>query len=258
MFLRGGWRRCCCLCARALLTYVLDTAKDSFTVILQVGAGTGLLYLLRWFWWRINAWCEVVAMISSFLVSVVFFVMNKCHVAWVTEAVTASLTQAYGDQPKVLAEKLAAATANIGPYISADKALVLTVLITTACWLFTAYFGPQTDMETLIAFYKKVRPAGPGWEPVRRVAGVSKEEARATGDNLPLAMVGFTAGVCAIWSSLFTVGKFLYGQYGAGCVLLVVFAVSSAVLVVVTNRIWSKKAVVEVVERARILMTKNE
>ena len=54
------------------LVFVLDTAQDSFNLILQIGAGTGLLYLLRWFWWRVTAWCEIVAMVSSFLVSVVF------------------------------------------------------------------------------------------------------------------------------------------------------------------------------------------
>ena len=59
------------VCASATV-YLLDTAKDIFDVILQVGAGTGLLYLVRWFWWRVNAWCEIVAMISSFAVSIGF------------------------------------------------------------------------------------------------------------------------------------------------------------------------------------------
>ena len=58
------------------LTFVLDTAKDTFDIMLQVGAGTGLLYLLRWFWWRVNAWCEVVAMVSSFGVSIAFLVFK--------------------------------------------------------------------------------------------------------------------------------------------------------------------------------------
>src|SRR4030095_12390882 len=57
------------------LVFLLETAKDTFDVILQVGAGTGLLYLVRWFWWRVNAWCEVVAMISSFLVSALFLIL---------------------------------------------------------------------------------------------------------------------------------------------------------------------------------------
>src|SRR5205085_1276117 len=59
------------------MVFLLDTAKDSFDLLLQVGAGTGLLYLVRWFWWRVTAWCEVVAMVSSFGVSLVFLIMKK-------------------------------------------------------------------------------------------------------------------------------------------------------------------------------------
>src|SRR5262249_57764998 len=61
----------------ALLSRLLESAQDAFEVLISIGAGTGLLYILRWYWWRINAWCEVVAMISSFSVSVVFFLMRK-------------------------------------------------------------------------------------------------------------------------------------------------------------------------------------
>ena len=68
-----GYRK---LCSSGLV-FVLDSAKEAFDIILQVGAGTGLLYLLRWFWWRINAWCEVVAMISSFFVSIVLLILSK-------------------------------------------------------------------------------------------------------------------------------------------------------------------------------------
>ena len=64
------------VCSSALV-FVLDTAKDAFDVILQVGAGTGLLYLVRWFWWRVNAWCEVVAMVSSFAVSLAILVLAQ-------------------------------------------------------------------------------------------------------------------------------------------------------------------------------------
>ena len=63
---RAASRRCCCSCCSSALVFALDTAQGSFNLILQIGAGTGLLYLLRWFWWRVNAWCEIVAMISSF------------------------------------------------------------------------------------------------------------------------------------------------------------------------------------------------
>ena len=64
------------LCASGMV-YLLDTAKSAFDIILQVGAGTGLLYLVRWFWWRVNAWCEVVAMISSFAISIALLVLHK-------------------------------------------------------------------------------------------------------------------------------------------------------------------------------------
>src|SRR6187431_2842294 len=112
----------------AASVYLLDTAKDVFDVILQVGAGTGLLYLVRWFWWRVNAWCEIVAMVSSFLVSVSFL-----------------------------------ALARNGVQVSTHVALVLTVIATTVCWTITAYVGPQTDRDVLVRFYRTVRPAGPGW-----------------------------------------------------------------------------------------------
>jgi solute:Na+ symporter, SSS family len=193
------------------LVFVLDTAKDAFDVILQVGAGTGLLYLLRWFWWRVNAWCEVVAMVSSFLVSVAFLVLEK--------------QQLYSTTPAAR--------------------LLITVAVTTVCWLLAAYLAPQTDRQTLIDFYRKVRPAGPGWEAIRREAGISKAEAVKTGDSIPLALVGWAAGCTVIWSSLFTVGNFLYGRVGYGLALAAVFAVSGLVLLGVVNRLWSSRAVAD-------------
>jgi SSS family solute:Na+ symporter len=191
-------------CCAAALTFVLDTAKDAFDIILQVGAGTGLLYLLRWFWSRINAWCEVVAMVSSFGVSLVLLVLNKN-----------------------------------GFPVSTHLALLITVAVTTICWVTTAFVGPQTDRQTLIDFYRKVRPFGPGWALVRREAGVSEEEARATHENIPLALLGWVAGCTVIWSGLFSVGNFLYGRYGLALALLGCLIVSGVVLVWVINRLWS-------------------
>lgn len=186
------------------LVFVLDSAKGAFDIILQVGAGTGLLYLLRWFWWRLNAWCEVVAMVSSFVISVLFIILE-------------------GQQILVLN--------------SAPK-LILTVVLTTICWLLAAYLAPPTDQQTLIDFYKTVRPAGPGWEPIRKAAGLSEAEVAQTGDSLPLALVGWVAGCMVIWSSLFTVGNFLYGRMSLAFVLLTVFVGSGAVLLWVINKLW--------------------
>jgi len=185
------------------LVFVLETAKDSFDIILQVGAGTGLLYLVRWFWWRVNAWCEVVAMVSSFLVSVALLVLRKG-----------------------------------GVVLSTHAALVLTVAATTVCWVLTAFIGPQTDRRTLLDFYRKVRPFGPGWKKVRAEAGISEAEARAGGENIPLALLGWAAGVATIWASLFTVGNVLYGRWGYAVGLFAVFAASGLVLIKVVSRLW--------------------
>jgi solute:Na+ symporter, SSS family len=190
------------------LVFVLDTARDAFDVILQVGAGTGLLYLVRWFWWRVNAWCEVVAMISSFLVSALFLILANQSIYSTTSA----------------------------------KRLIITIAVTTACWLLAAYFAPQTDRKTLIEFYRKVRPAGHGWEAIRLEAGISKDEAAQTGDSIPLALIGWVAGCAMIWSALFTVGNFLYGRYAYGLALGAVFVISGLILLKVVNKLWTSKS----------------
>jgi Na+/proline symporter len=190
------------LCSSAVV-YLLDTAKGAFDIILQVGAGTGLLYLVRWFWWRVNAWCEVVAMVSSFLMSVGLLVAARNGVALGTSA-----------------------------------ALVLTVIVTTVCWVATAYLGPETDRAVLIDFYRRVRPAGPGWEPIRRAAGIARREATSDADNIPLALLGWVAGCITIWSSLFTVGTVLYGRWVQAAMLLVIFIGSGLTLIYVTRRLW--------------------
>lgn len=191
--------------ASAGTVYLLETAKDTFDIILQIGAGTGLLYLLRWFWWRINAWCEVAAMISSFLVSATLLILRKQGVL----------------------------------ELSTHYALLLTVLITTVCWVATALVTPPTDRDTLIAFYRKVRPFGPGWRRIRQAAGISEAEAAATHENIPLALLGWTAGCAVIWSSLFFVGTLLYGRLLQAGLLLGVFVLSGSALVWVINRLWS-------------------
>jgi len=187
------------------LVFVLETAQDSFNIILQIGAGTGLLYLLRWYWWRITAWCEIVAMCSSFAVAVALFVARKN-----------------------------------GIILGTHRELLLTVAFTTVCWLITAFVGPQTERARLISFYHKVHPFGPGWTKIREEAGITANEAAAFAqqDNIPLAMLGWVAGVSVIWSSLFTVGNFLYGRTGYALGLGAVFVLSGWILIGVVRRLW--------------------
>jgi Na+/proline symporter len=186
------------------MVFFLESAKDAFDIILQVGAGTGLLYLVRWFWWRVNAWSEVVAMISSLVVSIGLLILNRN-----------------------------------GAGISTHVALLVTIAFTSLCWILTAFVGPETDRATLIAFYTKIRPFGPGWERIRKEAGLPTAGKGSSRENIPMALVGWVAGCALIWSSLFTVGNFLYGRTGYALSLLLVCLLSGGVLVYIINKLWS-------------------
>ena len=188
----------------SLMVYALDTAKAAFDVILQIGAGTGLLYLVRWFWWRVNAWCEVVAMVSSLAVSIALALMAKN-----------------------------------GMGLSSHAALVATVVVTTICWIATAYLAPATDPAVLRTFYLKVRPGGPGWAPVRAALGAEADG--VTGDPLPLALVGWVFGCAMVWSSLFTIGHVLYGNTGTAMALGAVAVVSALALSRVARALWGDR-----------------
>ncbi len=240
------------------MVYVLVSAKDSFDLMLQVGAGTGLLYLLRWFWWRINAWCEVAAMISSFFVSVLLFLINISILQTpVTSdagrriaALLSSLEKSWGISITApVSGFFSSLQTHYGISFSAAS-LIITIVVTTLCWVLVAFFGPQTNRQVLIEFYKKVRPFGPGWYAIRREAGVTDEEARATHENIPLALLGWVAGCTMIWSSLFTVGNFLYGRMGYAAALFVVFLVSLVAILAVINRLWSGKMITPEQEQA--------
>ena len=187
------------------MVFALDTAKDSFDVIMQVGAGTGLIYLVRWFWWRVTAWCEIVAMISSFGMSLLFLILKKNGMA-------------------------------PGTY----QQLLITIAVTTVLWVATAYLGPRTTDEALVTFYRKVRPGGPGWQRIRTIAGISAAEAAADSEAaaFPMSLLGWFAGCITIWSALFAVGNFLYGRMDYFWILFVVFVMSGGALITVVNRLW--------------------
>ena len=188
--------------AAASLTFALDTAAESFQLILGIGAGTGLLYLLRWFWWRVNAWSEVAAMVSSFLVALGFFIAKKS-----------------------------------GHAVPATESLIITVVTTTIIWVATAFLTPPTDRETLLAFYRKVRPAGPGWREIRAESGVT-----AAPDSLPQALLGWVLGCTFIYAALFGTGSFLYGRTAQGVFWLVCFVIAAGGLLRLVPRLWPQGA----------------
>jgi len=177
--------------AAAGLTFVLETARQSFELMLSIGAGTGLLYLLRWFWWRVNAWSEIAAMVSSFLIALALF----------------------------LAEKQ-------GVQMPAHLTLVMTVAATTLVWVVVTLLTQPADRETLVRFYRLVRPAGPGWRRIRTAAGISSSP-----DSLPNALLGWVLGCVFVYAALFGAGSLLYGKMAQAAVWLVLFIGSGAGLV---------------------------
>ena len=170
------------------ITFVLDTARASFDLMLSVGAGTGLLYLLRWFWWRINAWSEIAAMASSFLVAVTFFAAGK-----------------------------------LGHAVPAHVSLLATVAATTVVWIGVTLLTQPTERKTLVEFYRLTRPAGPGWREIRETTGLE-----ASRDSLPQSLLGWVLGCVFVYAALFGAGSFLYGRLPQGLLWLGCFLVSGA------------------------------
>ncbi len=192
----------------ALLSTVMTSSQQAFQVLLSIGAGTGLLYIVRWFWWRVSAWCEVAAMVAS-------------------------LVSAAGIPYLVKVGFL--------PEIGFAPTTILQVGFTTACWLITAFVAPQTSTAKLIEFYQKVHPAGRGWDRIREQAGISSIEAMRHSDHMGMASLGWISGCVVIWSSLFAIGNFLYGRFLPASLLTATFIVSGLVLLYVIRHLWDKK-----------------
>jgi solute:Na+ symporter, SSS family len=182
----------------ALLTTVLDTAAASFQLLLSIGAGTGSIYLLRWFWWRVNAWAEVAAMAGSFIIALGFAVAG-----------------------------------HYGHGVAPDVSLLVGVGATTLIWVATAFLTPATSPRTLLAFYRLVRPAGPGWRAIRQQAGVGPSP-----DSLSQLLLGWVLGCAFVYAALFGAGSFLYGRTPQGIMWSVVFVASGIGLVRVLGAMW--------------------
>ena len=186
------------MAAAAGVTLVLDSARASFELMMSVGAGTGLIYLLRWFWWRINAWSEIAAMVSSFVVSVGFFIAAKN-----------------------------------GHPVPSHVSLLITVGVTTVVWLAATYLTAPTEPAVLDGFYRLTRPAGPGWAAVRARTGLPPSP-----DSLAHSLLGWVLGCVAVYSALFGMGSFLYGRTGPAMMWLVAFLASAIGLARLLPKLW--------------------
>ena len=185
--------------AAGTFTLFLSTASEAFQLLLSVGAGTGLIYLLRWFWWRINAWSEISAMASSFAISIAFFVARK-----------------------------------MGADIPDPIPLLTTVGVTTVVWITVTLFTSPADHATLLRFYELTRPSGPGWNAIRAESNLA-----ASPDSLPQMMLGWTSGVMFVYAGLFGTGSLIYGRTLQASIWFAAFVISGLVLAQVVRRIWS-------------------
>ena len=170
----------------AFIALQLDTAGQGFQILLQIGAGTGLIFLLRWFWYRVNVWSELAGMTISFLVAVYF--------AWVHAAL------------------------GLAP-LPAWTQLVIGVAITTVGWLGVTFLTSPADSETLQGFYDRIRPMGRGW---RRVVDVGDGPRGA--ESITAAFLAWFLGCVLVYAALFGTGYLLYGRGVAAVAALAISA----------------------------------
>lgn len=158
----------------------LKNALEMFQILLQVGAGTGLIFILRWFWWRINAFSELAAMIASFVIAVIFKVVDPGWAWWVE--------------------------------------LITGIGLTTVIWVTVTLVTPPCEMKNLLMFYKRVRPSGNGWNPVREESKTFLPRPESLWPQIGQALMG----IVSVYGFLFGIGKLIYGEYGMAAILLVV------------------------------------
>ena len=173
------------------VTSQLSSVEKAWEFLLAIGAGTGLVLILRWYWWRINAWSEISSMIASFVVSLL--AMWKIRPLFAPNDPNAQAT-----------------------------VMVVTVAVSTAVWLAVTFLTRPESMATLESFYHRVRPGGPGWARVSERAGYGRE-------SIPggaLAWTNWIAGIVAVYATLFGIGKLVFGHLttGLGMLALAVLA----------------------------------
>lgn len=177
----------------------LENALQAFSILLTIGAGTGLLFILRWFWWRINAWSEISAMMISFALALYFNFADL-------------------------------------PGWSDWQRLLTGVVLTTIGWVAVTLLTPASEPQVLRSFVRLVQPAGRGWKKVRDEALIDGQNLGESDekDHLPEALLNVLLASIAVYSTLFAIGYGLYGNMTL-CAILSLVSLSASIVVV---RLW--------------------
>ncbi len=184
----------------ACLSLILTNALQLFDFILMFGAGTGLIFILRWFWWRINSWSEISAILVSGIVSILFN-MNTISIIL------------FGDD------------ALMPEYMK----FPMVVIITTFFWIFITFITPPENREVLLNFYKKTTPGGLGWKAV-----VGQNQYKKSHWTVPSGILAMLLALIMIYCLLFATGYFIYGNYQLGIILTSVTLIAIYLL----SKLW--------------------
>jgi len=184
-----------------LFALALSNALDAFQILLSIGAGTGSIFILRWFWWRINAYSEITGMIVSFVLALLF--------KFGPESITS---------------------------ISTDYQLLLSVGITTLSWVAVTLLTRPTDYKTLQTFFNHVRPYGKGWNGFKKIASDNGMPLEQSVGRFSFDLTAMFAGIFIVYGLLFSIGQFIYGNTAYGLLFLAVTALSTFGLI----RVWKK------------------
>ena len=185
----------------AFFALFLNNSLQAFGIILQIGAGTGLIFILRWFWYRVNVYSELTAMIVSFIVALAFeFIIPN--------------------------------------NFSVEEKLIIGVTITTISWLIVTLITPPSNIETLQNFYKKIQPGGPGWKKVIKESeskGITITGKKEKWD-VPSGILCMLFGSISVYSILFGIGYILYSQTTTGIIFLIISVLS----VIALMKFWKR------------------
>jgi len=189
--------------ASGFLALTLTNALQLFDIILMFGAGTGLIFILRWFWWRINAWSEISAMIVSGLLSILFNFGSL------------GTTFFGGDGLE-------------GIFPSWAK-FPLVVLLTSIVWIAVTFLTSPEKEETLDRFYKQTQPGGPGWK-VQQDKAIAEGQIKFQEWSVPSGILAMILGAILVYGCMFATGNWIYGNYTLASGLTLVVIVSGVLL----------------------------